>query len=133
MADLNEGRFDLPRSRARLIALAVTAALLFAMLGGRLFQMQVLNGTLYADRAVAARTVAVPVKAPRGLIFDRAGRPVAVNVPSWTVEAVPADLPSDAKARDALLARVASSSGSRVATLQHRLKAFHGPHEDRSA
>src|SRR5207249_3623746 len=96
------------------------------MLGGRLFQMQVLNGTLYADRAVAARTVAVPVKAPRGLIFDRAGRPVAVNVPSWTVEAVPADLPSDAKARDALLARVASSTGSQVATLQQRLKAFHG-------
>ena len=90
MADLNEGRIDLPRSRARLIAFAVTAAVLFAALGGRLFQMQILNGSLYADRAVAARTIEVPIKAPRGLIFDRTGRPVAVNVPSWTVDAVPA-------------------------------------------
>ena len=126
MADLNEGRVDLPRSRARLIAFALTATLLFTILGGRLFQMQVLNGTLYADRAVAARTVELPIKAPRGLIFDRTGRPVAVNVPSWTVEAIPADLPTDARARGAVLARVASSTGSRAATLRQRLNAFHG-------
>ena len=126
MADLNEGRIDLPRSRARLIAFALTAALLFTILGGRLFQMQVLNGTLYADRAVAARTVELALKAPRGLIFDRTGRPIAVNVPSWTVEAIPADLPVDARARDVVLARVASSTGSRAATLRQRLNAFHG-------
>ena len=126
MADLNEGRIDLPRSRARLIAFALTAALLFTLLGGRLFQMQVLNGTLYADRAVAARTVELALKAPRGLIFDRTGRPIAVNVPSWTVEAIPADLPVDARARDVVLARVASSTGSRAATLRQRLNAFHG-------
>jgi penicillin-binding protein 2 len=126
VADLNEGRIDLPRSRARLIAFALTAALLFTMLGGRLFQMQVLNGALYTDRAVAARTVELPLKAPRGLIFDRTGRPVAVNVPSWTVEAILADLPTDVPARDAVLARVASSTGSKAATLRQRLNAFHG-------
>ncbi|TME35266.1 MAG: hypothetical protein E6I62_00845 [Chloroflexi bacterium] len=126
MADLNEGRIDLPRSRARLIAFAVTAAVLFAALGGRLFQMQVLNGSLYADRAVAARTIEVPIKAPRGLIFDRTGRPVAVNVPSWTVDAVPADLPAVPAARDAVLARVASSTSSKAAALKQRLEAFRG-------
>ena len=78
MADLNEGRIDLPRSGARLIAFGITAAVLFTLLGGRLFQMQVLNGALYADRAIAARTVELPIKAPRGLIFDRTRRPVAV-------------------------------------------------------
>ena len=126
MADLNEGRVDLPRSRARLIAFAVTAALLFTVLGGRLFQMQVINGALYADRAVAARTIEMPIKAPRGLIFDRSGRPVAINVPSWTVEAVHADLPSDGKQRDAVLAKVAKSTGSQAAALRQRLSAFHG-------
>src|SRR5439155_12507672 len=117
MADLNEGRIDLPRSRARLIAFALTAALLFTILGGRLFQMQVLNGTLYADRAVAARTVELALKAPRGLIFDRTGRPIAVNVPSWTVEAIPADLPVGAGAGGGELARGASSRGSGAATV----------------
>ena len=102
MADLNEGRTDLARSRGRFIAFILAAALVFTILGGRLFQMEVLSGTLYADRAVAARTVDLPIKAPRGLIFDRTGRPVAVNVPSWTVVAVPADLPADKAARSAV-------------------------------
>src|SRR6266480_3399084 len=99
MADLNQGRLDLPRSTARFVALAVVAALLFTLLAGRLFQMQIANGRFYADRAAAARTVDRAIKAPRGLIFDRAGRPVAVNVPSWTVVAIPADLPSEPSSR----------------------------------
>jgi penicillin-binding protein 2 len=126
MADLNEGRVDLPRSRPRFIAFTLSAALLFTMLGGRLFQMQVLNGTLYADRAAAARTVDVPIKAPRGLIFDRTGRPVAVNIPSWTVDAIPADLPVKDDAREAVLTRVATTAGAKLATLTDRLKAYHG-------
>ncbi len=126
MADLNEGRHDLPRSRGRFIAFSVAASLLFTLLGGRLFQMQVLNGTLYADRAAAARIVDEPIKAPRGLIFDREGRPVAVNVPSWVVDAVPADLPGDDAARSAVLSRVAIVTGTPIDTLRLRLDAYHG-------
>src|SRR5512141_2437401 len=112
MADLNEGRTDLARSRGRFIAFILAAALVFTILGGRLFQMQVLSGTVYADRAVAARTVNLPIKAPRGLIFDRTGRPVAVNVPSWTVDAIPADLPTQDAALTKVLTRVAPTTGA---------------------
>jgi penicillin-binding protein 2 len=126
MADLNEGRRDLPRSRPRFIAFGVAASLLFALLGGRLFQMQVLNGTFYADRVTAAQIVDEPIKAPRGLIFDRQGRPVAVNVPSWTVDAVPANLPGDDAARSAVLSRVAIITGSSIDALRLRLDAYHG-------
>lgn len=131
MADLNEGRVDLPRSRPRLIAFALTAVLLFTVLGGRLFQMQVMNGTVYAERAAAGRTINEAIKAPRGLIFDRTGRPVAINVPSWTVDAVPADLPGDTKQLIAILGRVAASTASPVATLRQRLAAFHGSPYDK--
>ncbi len=126
MADLNEGRRDLPRSRPRFIAFGVTASLLFALLGGRLFQMQVLNGTMYADRVTAAQIVSEPIKAPRGLIFDREGRPVAVNVPSWTVDAVPASLPGDKVARSAVLAQVAIITGTSIDGLRVRLDAYRG-------
>ncbi len=93
VADLNEGRLDLARSRARFIAFAVTAALLLTILGGRLFQLQVVNGDEYAAQATRARTIEVPIRAPRGLVFDREGRALVVNVPSWTVKIRPADLP----------------------------------------
>jgi penicillin-binding protein 2 len=124
MADLNDGRVDLPRSRARFVAFGIAAALLFGVLGGRLFQLQVVSGDVYARRAAADRTAEVPIEAPRGLIFDRDGRPVAVNVPSWTVKVRPADLPD--AARDRVLRQVAALTGATTEALRARLDAFQG-------
>ncbi|MEA2651494.1 MAG: penicillin-binding protein 2, partial [Chloroflexota bacterium] len=124
MADLNDGRVDLHRSRGRFVAFAVAAALLLLALGGRLFQLQVVNGEMYAGRAAADRTVEVPIPAPRGLIFDRAGRPIAVSVPSWTVKVRPADLPAADRTR--VLSRIAVLTGAERATLRARLDAFSG-------
>ncbi|HEX6654792.1 MAG TPA: hypothetical protein VF153_01125, partial [Candidatus Limnocylindria bacterium] len=68
MADLNEGRLDLPRSRARFISFGVAAVLMFTILGGRLFQLQVVNGERYKAQAAATRTTDVPLRSPRGLV-----------------------------------------------------------------
>jgi penicillin-binding protein 2 len=124
MADLNEGRLDLPRSRARFVSFGVAAAVLFSVLGGRLFQLQVVNGEQYAAQAAADRTVKVAVRSPRGLVFDREGRPVVVNVPSWTVKVRPADLPDQKISR--VLRRVAQLTGGDVRTLRGRLDAYSG-------
>jgi penicillin-binding protein 2 len=124
MADLNDGRLDLPRSRGRFLAFSVTAALLLSALGLRLFQVQIVNGEVYADRAAAERTAVVPLAAPRGLIYDRAGRPVAVSVPSWTVKVRPADLPDADRAR--VLARLRQLTGMDARILRQRLEAFSG-------
>ena len=124
MADLNDGRVDLHRSRARFTAFAAVAVLLLLTLGGRLFHLQVVQGEEYARRAAADRTVEVPLPAPRGLVFDRAGRPVAANAPSWTVKVRPADLPDRSRAR--VLARVARVTDADLAALRQRLEAFRG-------
>lgn len=124
MADLNDGRLDLRRSRGRFIAFGVVAALLVLGLGGRLFQLQIVNGEVYTGRAVADRTVEVAIPAPRGLVFDRSGSPVAVNTPSWTVRVRPADLPDADRRR--VLARVAELTGTSGARLRARLEAFVG-------
>jgi penicillin-binding protein 2 len=124
MADLNEGRLDLPRSRSRFVAFGLAAAVLFTVLGGRLFQLQVVNGELYAARAVEARTVELPLRAPRGLVFDREGRPVVVNVPSWSVKVRPADLPANRVT--SVLRRVGEITGADPRVLRQRLNAFHG-------
>jgi penicillin-binding protein 2 len=126
MADLNESRTDLPRSGARFVALGVAAAVVFGALGGRLFQLQVLDGSRYAARAQAAHTIQVALRAPRGLIFDRHGRPLAVNTPAWTMNARPGDLPTDDAARAGVLARAALLAGVEVSVLRERLAAFHG-------
>ena len=124
MADLNDGRVDLHRSRSRFVAFGVAAAVLLLVLGGRLFQLQVVSGDEYARRAAADRTASVAVPAPRGLIFDAAGRPLAVNVPSWTVKVRPADLPEHRRQR--ILMRVARIVDGDVSVMRGRLEAFQG-------
>jgi penicillin-binding protein 2 len=124
MADLNEGRLDLRRSRPRFIAFGVAAIVLITALGGRLFQLQVVQGDEFARRAAADRTVEVPISAARGLIFDRHGRPLAVNTPSWTVKVRPADLPEPSARR--ILRRVATITGAELPTVRVRLDAFRG-------
>ena len=124
MADLNDGRLDLRRSRGRFVTFSVVAGLLFLALGGRLFQLQVVNGDEYARRAAADRTVEVPIPAPRGLVFDRDGRPVAVNTPSWTVNIRPADLLAGDRKR--VLRRIGRLTDTPVAVLRERLDAFRG-------
>jgi penicillin-binding protein 2 len=125
MSDL-ESRPTPPPSRARFVAASVVAVLLFGLLGGRLYQLQVVDGAKYAAQAVAARTVEVPIPAPRGLIFDRQGRPLAVNMPSWTLYALPADLPKDPQQLGAVLSRVATLSGVQASVLRKRLAASAG-------
>jgi penicillin-binding protein 2 len=124
MADLNEGRLDLPRSGARFIAFALVVALILSVLGARLFHLQVVRGEEFTAQATRARTVEIPIRAPRGLVFDREGRPLVVNVPSWTVKVRPADLPQNGTNR--VLRRVAQLTGADVDVLRQRLDAFQG-------
>ena len=124
MADLNAGRQDLRRSRGRFVAFGVIVLVIFTALGGRLFQLQVVRGDELARRAASDRTAEVAIRAPRGLVFDRAGRPVAVNAPTWTVKVRPADLPEAERGR--VLARIARVTGTPLGTVRSRLAAYRG-------
>ena len=119
---------DLPPSPARFAALAIAIALVFGVLGVRLVQLQVIEGHEYAAQAIAAQQVELPIPAVRGLIFDREGRPVAVNVPRWVVSVVPADLPDGDRQR--VLYRLAQLGGVDASALGDRLDGYRGSPRD---
>lgn len=73
-----------PRSRWRLIVLQVLVVSLVATLLGRLAWMQIDEGT-QAAAAVDARVRDIATPAPRGLIYDQAGRVVSTNRPATDV------------------------------------------------
>ena len=83
---------------ARLVAFTIAAVLAIGTLTTRLFYLQVVRGGEYATRAEINRTVLLPVPATRGLVYDRAGRPLVTNVPSFSVKVRPADLPVSQRA-----------------------------------
>jgi penicillin-binding protein 2 len=64
--------------------------LALAVLGVAFYRAQVVRGPAWALQSDSNRLRVLPVPAPRGTIFDRNGRIVAENVPSYSVSLFPA-------------------------------------------
>lgn len=71
--------------RARLFAVQMIAVLLLAVLGVRLYLLQIVRGSYYAEIAQNQRIRLLPIPAPRGIIFDRNGHPLVDSRPIYTV------------------------------------------------
>lgn len=107
----------------------MTSALLLGTLVARLAQLQVVEAGTYIERVAEARTVELPIPASRGLIFDREGRPLAINAPAWTLTIRPADLPTEARERT--FALLADLTGADAVAMRERLEAYRGSPLDR--
>ncbi|MGD2114938.1 MAG: hypothetical protein PVG07_07795, partial [Acidobacteriota bacterium] len=77
---VREQREDLVR-RVRL--LAGLAAVCMVVIAGAFWSVQIVQGGYYRDLAESNRLRKVPVRPPRGLIYDRAGHLLVENVPSY--------------------------------------------------
>jgi len=75
------------------------AILVFLLLAIRVFYLQIARGDYYGELARENRVRFIAIKAPRGLIFDRNGKRLVQNVPSFDVILVPSDLPKDSSRR----------------------------------
>ena len=72
--------------RNRLCVLLAAAAVIFMILVGRLFFMQIVNGEEADASLTSSVTREVTIPAARGNIYDRYGRPLAVNEAAFSVE-----------------------------------------------
>ncbi|MDD5397213.1 MAG: penicillin-binding protein 2 [Candidatus Moranbacteria bacterium] len=78
------------------------------LLGGRVIFLTVIKGAYYQNVSSGNSIRSIVIKAPRGRIFDRTGKPLVNNVPSMDVVIIPADVPrDDAKIKD-VAAKVSS-------------------------
>lgn len=69
----------------RLFVMLVSSFLIFAVLFGRLFYMQIVNGEKAEASLTASVTREVTIPAARGNIYDRYGRPLAENQAAFSV------------------------------------------------
>ncbi len=100
------------RPEVRLMLLRGLVLGLVVILIGRLWQLQMVQGESYRIRSDLNRFREVDVAAPRGVIYDRNGKILARNRPSFTIAVVPGDLPKtregepDAARQQAVLDRL---------------------------
>src|SRR5215831_18724571 len=71
------------RLRIRLVQALVLV--LLGVLCVRLYLLQIVDGKRYAEVAENQRIRLLPIPAPRGVIFDRNGKPLANSRPTYTV------------------------------------------------
>ncbi|MEO6655795.1 MAG: penicillin-binding protein 2 [Pyrinomonadaceae bacterium] len=70
---------------ARVAVVQALAFVLLALLGARLYYLQIVKGDYYSDRAESQRVRLIPIPAPRGAIFDRSGRLLVDSRPTYNV------------------------------------------------
>jgi penicillin-binding protein 2 len=86
----------LPERRfSRFLVFGLVVVLAVGTLTARLFYLQITNGTEFAAISTRQRTVDEPIPAPRGYMYDRNGRLLVKNVPTFAVKIRPADLPDE--------------------------------------
>ncbi|HEV2743277.1 MAG TPA: hypothetical protein VGV91_08990, partial [Rubrobacter sp.] len=78
--------------QVRVLSLAVLIALVFTVLGARLWYLQVLTGEEYNVMAQNTGTLTVKDPAQRGVVYDRDGEILATNVPGLNVTAIPNEI-----------------------------------------
>src|ERR1044071_1246305 len=76
---------ELGELQRRLFILRVGLLLVVALLGLRLWHLQILEGPYYRDLSENNRTRLVLLEPARGLIYDRHGVLLANNVPSFSL------------------------------------------------
>jgi penicillin-binding protein 2 len=86
------------RRPARFVVFGIAVVVVMSGLTLRLSSMQLTGSAQPGSAPVGAagetrRTALQPVTSTRGLIYDRAGRPLVANVPTFTIRVRPADLP----------------------------------------
>ena len=109
---------ETPFKRRSLDIIWYPIVLLVVLLAGRVFYLDVLRGSYYADVSNGNRIRLLSIKAPRGKIFDKFGSTLVSNSPSIDVVAIPHDLPTDAADRE----REAQSVSSILSMDQNEVK-----------
>lgn len=85
------------RDTSNLSVFLFRAAIIFVFLfvGIRLYQLQIIEGSSYRQKADGNRFDLIEVPAKRGVIYDRNGEILTRNRPSFEIGLVPDDLPFD--------------------------------------
>lgn len=105
----------------RLVILRVLAVSMFCTLLGRLFFMQIVQGSEFQQQASDNQLREVVVPAPRGLILDQAGRVLTGNSSSLVVSVDRTEVLGQADDGLATLTRLSGILGTPVKSLQRRL------------
>ena len=102
--------------RRRLLAFRVITILAFLIFALQMWRLQIVEGERYQLMADRNRFRLVPTEASRGVIYDRYGRILVRNIPSFAVTIIPAYLPQDEQEEMAVFSQLSALLGIPAST-----------------
>jgi penicillin-binding protein 2 len=105
-------------SQGRLLGLRILFAAAFVLLAVAFWSLQVVQHEKYEELAANNFTRAIPLRAPRGVLFDRTGRVLVENRYSFTIAIVR----EETKDLDATIQRLAQVTGVPEAQVREAVK-----------
>lgn len=123
-----DGRTPAARPGSRFLIFGLAVIIAIGGLTTRLFYLQVVSGGQFAALSQGNRSTVQAVPASRGLIYDRAGRVLVKNVPTFSVKIRPVDLPEER--RDEVVARLSALLSIDVAEINRAIDANPGSRFD---
>jgi penicillin-binding protein 2 len=90
--------------------------LVFLIFAFQMWRLQIAEGKRYQMMADRNRFRLVPTEAARGVIYDRYGRILVQNIPSFTVTIIPAYLPEDEQEEMAVFSQLSALLGIPAST-----------------
>jgi len=97
--------------RGRLYFLRAIIIIMLSLLLYRVYWLQQNRGSALQSLAQDNQLAILQTNAPRGVMFDRNGEPIAINLPSYNVTITPAFLPDDPTERQAVFERLSLLTG----------------------
>src|SRR5690606_29391140 len=107
--------------------LGIVIALLMSVVLGKVIYLQILNGGYYSELANKNRERAIPIKAERGIIYDRNDVPLTQNIPNFSLTLVPQDLPkgeANKEKREEIIARLATLTNRTQEDIRNTLNEY---------
>jgi penicillin-binding protein 2 len=116
------------RRPMRFLAFGVAIAVVVAALTTRLVFLQIQQAPRYEALAQQNMSATEAIPSTRGVVYDRSGRALVRNIPTWSVKIRPADLPYPE--RDAVVARLADLLDMKAVDINARIEANPGSRFD---
>jgi penicillin-binding protein 2 len=104
--------------------IVILVLLIFAL---QMWRLQIVEGERYQVLADRNRFRLVPIEAARGVIYDRNGRILVRNIPSFSVTIIPAYLPEDEQEEMIVFSRLSALLGIPASTATASAPPLHPP------
>lgn len=86
-------KFEVPLSQKKILTLKIIFLILFLVVLGKTFQLQVLEGQKFLSQALENKERSYQIRAPRGIIYDKKMNRLVFNKPAYDLICDKRDLP----------------------------------------